>query len=104
MNNTKDVIIIGGGVIGSSTAYHLMCSDPQLKLTVVEPDPTYTQASSSLSLANVRIQFSLKENIQISQYTLDVLHDFDEAMAVGDNKPNIGYRPEGKGGGSARRA
>ena len=95
MSDTRDVIIIGGGVIGSSTAYHLMSRDPQLKLTVVEPDPTYTQASSTLSLANIRIQFSLKENIQISQYTLDVLHDFDEAMAVDDNKPNIGYRPEG---------
>ena len=95
MSDTMDVIIIGGGVIGSSTAYHLMCNDPQLKLTVVEPDPTYTQASSTLSLANIRIQFSLKENIQISQYTLDVLHDFDESMAVDDNKPNIGYRTEG---------
>ena len=95
MSDTRDVIIIGGGVIGSSTAYHLMSRDPQLKLTVVEPDPTYTQASSTLSLANIRIQFSLKENIQISQYTLDVLHDFEEAMAVDDNKPNIGYRPEG---------
>ena len=95
MSDTKDVIIIGGGVIGSSTAYHLMSRDPQLNLAVIEPDPTYTQASSSLSLANVRIQFSLKENIQISQYTLDVLHDFDEVMAVDDNKPNIGYRSEG---------
>ena len=84
MSDTKDVIIIGGGVIGSSTAYHLLSRDPQLNLAVIEPDPTYTQASSSLSLANVRIQFSLKENIQISQYTLDVLHDFDEVMAVDD--------------------
>lgn len=95
MSDTRDIIIIGGGIIGSSTAYHLMRLDSQLKLTVVEPDPTYTHASSTLSLANVRIQFSLKENIQISQYTFEVFQDFDEVMTVGENKPNIGYRPEG---------
>ena len=50
-SSTYDVIIIGGGVIGSSVAYHLMRSEEGLKLAVIEPDPTYTKASSTLSLA-----------------------------------------------------
>ena len=92
---TYDVIIIGGGVIGCSTAYHLMRGEEGLKLAVIEPDPTYTKASSTLSLANVRIQFSLRENVQISQYTQEVLAKFDKEMATDNYTPHISYRPEG---------
>ena len=48
-----DVIVVGGGIMGSSTAYNLMSSDEKLKLSVVEMDPTYTYASTSLSMANI---------------------------------------------------
>ena len=54
---TYDVIIIGGGIMGSATAYYLMEADPTLKVAVVERDAAYTQASTTLSMANVRIQF-----------------------------------------------
>jgi glycine/D-amino acid oxidase-like deaminating enzyme len=92
---TCDVVIVGGGIMGSSSAYSLMRADNTLKVVVVEMDPTYTRASTALSLANARIQFSLKQNIQISRYTFEVLESFAETMAVGDDKPNIAYRREG---------
>lgn len=90
-----DVIIIGGGIMGSATAYHLMKYDNRLKVAVVEMDPAYTRASTTLSLSNVRIQFSLKENIEISQYAFKVLESFSEEMAIGDNFPNVSFRREG---------
>ena len=90
-----DVIIVGGGIIGSFTAYHLVKADQGLKVLVVEKDPTYERASTTLSMANARIQFSLKENVQISQYALNVLEGFEEDMAVDDTPPNILYRREG---------
>jgi glycine/D-amino acid oxidase-like deaminating enzyme len=90
-----DVIIIGGGIMGSATAYYLMQADPTLKVAVIERDPSYTHASTTLSLSNVRIQFSLKENTQISQYTFEVLKCFEEEMAVDDNRPKIYFRQEG---------
>jgi glycine/D-amino acid oxidase-like deaminating enzyme len=93
--NIYDVVIVGGGIMGSSTAYTLMRADNKLKVAVVEMDPTYTRASTALSLANTRIQFSLKQNIQISQYTFEFLESFAEVMAVGGDKPNIAYRREG---------
>jgi glycine/D-amino acid oxidase-like deaminating enzyme len=93
--NTYDVVIVGGGIMGSSTAYFLMRNDARLKVAVVEMDPTYTRASSALSMANTRIQFSLKQNIQISQFAFEFLERFEEAMAVGEDKPNIAYRREG---------
>ena len=90
-----DVIIVGGGIMGSSTAYDLKKSEEKIKVAVVEMDSTYSHASSTLSLANVRIQFSLKENIQISQHAFEVLERFDEEMAIGDEKPNIAFHREG---------
>jgi glycine/D-amino acid oxidase-like deaminating enzyme len=66
-----------------------------LKVLVVEKDPTYERASTTLSMANARIQFCLKENVQMSQYALDVLEHFEDDMAVDDDPPNILYRQEG---------
>lgn len=91
----SDVLIIGGGIIGSSTAYHLTKADPSLKVSVVEKDPSYTYASSALSATNVRVQFSLPENIQASQYTLKILENFEDEMAVEGEKPDIDYHAEG---------
>jgi len=92
---TYDVIIVGGGIMGSATAYYLTKKDPTLKVAVIERDPTYARASTTLSMSNVRIQFSLKENIQISQYAFDVLKGFEEEMEVDGNKPKIYYHREG---------
>lgn len=92
---TYDVIIIGGGIMGSAAAYYLMKADPTLSVAVIERDPSYTFASTALSMSNVRIQFSLKENIQISQYTLEVLKRFEDEMAVDDNRPKIYFHQEG---------
>ena len=92
---TYDIIIVGGGIMGSATAYYLMKADPTLKVAVVERDAAYTQASTTLSMSNVRIQFSLKENVLISLYTKQVLKRFEEDMAVEDQKPKIYYRQEG---------
>ncbi|OPX41001.1 MAG: hypothetical protein B1H13_04425 [Desulfobacteraceae bacterium 4484_190.3] len=81
--------------MGSSTVYHLMRADNSLKVCLIEKDPLYEHASSMLSMANVRVQFGLKENIQISQYTLDCLEGFAEEMEVDGEKPDIGHRKEG---------
>jgi FAD-dependent oxidoreductase domain-containing protein 1 len=94
-SKTYDIIIVGGGIIGGSIAYNLMNSDGKLKIAVVEMDPTYSLASTTLSVSNARIQFSLKENIKISQYALDALERFEDEMAVDDNRPAILYRREG---------
>jgi glycine/D-amino acid oxidase-like deaminating enzyme len=94
-NQTYDVVITGGGIMGSTTAYYLTRMQPGLKVAVVERDPTYARASTTLSMSNVRIQFSLKENIQISQYAFQVLERFEDEMAVEDRRPKIYYRREG---------
>jgi FAD-dependent oxidoreductase domain-containing protein 1 len=95
MTNNTDIIIIGGGIMGSATAYSLLKADSRLKLTVIEKDPAYTHASTTLSMSNARIQFSLKQNVQISQYAFEVLERFETDMGVGDRHPRIGFKHEG---------
>lgn len=81
--------------MGSSVAYHLAKADPGLDVVVVERDPSYTQASSSLSVGNARVQFSLRQNIQISLHALEVFELFDEEMSVEGQRPDIRFRAEG---------
>jgi glycine/D-amino acid oxidase-like deaminating enzyme len=94
-NNSFDVLIIGGGIMGCACAYFLLNSARNLKVGIVEKDLTYSHASTTLSLANVRIQFSLKQNIKVSQYTHEFIKDFPEKMAVKDEKPDLSFRREG---------
>ena len=90
-----DVICVGGGVMGCATAYYLLQADETLRVAIVEMDSTYTRNSTVLSDGNIRVQFNVKENIWISQYGLEVLETFSETMAVGDHKPDPGFRRQG---------
>ncbi len=95
MSFAYDLIVVGGGIMGTSSAYHLLSLEPGLKVAVVEKDPLYTYASTPLSLGGIRIQFTLKENILISLYAQEAYGRFEEEMAVEGEKPFINYRREG---------
>ena len=78
-----DILIIGGGVMGSSIAYHL-AGDPTLagKVTVVERDPSYARASSALSASSIRQQFSTPLNIHLSRYGIGFLRQAQDLLGV----------------------
>jgi len=38
-NYDYDVVIVGGGLMGCSSAYHLISHDPSLRVCIVEKDP-----------------------------------------------------------------
>ncbi|MEP7134554.1 MAG: FAD-binding oxidoreductase [Chloroflexota bacterium] len=94
-NVNYDVLIIGGGVMGCAAAYYLLKLDPRLQVAVLEMDPTYEKSSTVLSDGNTRVQFNLKENIQMSLYGLEVLKTFAEEMEVEGVRPDPAFRQQG---------
>lgn len=90
-----DVVIVGGGVMGCSVAYHLAAADTSLRIAVVEKDPSYARASSALSVGNARVQFTLSQNIEISHYALARFSRFPEEMEVEGERPDVSFKPEG---------
>ncbi len=81
--------------MGCATAYYVLRSDPSLKVAILEMDSTYEKASTPLSDGNTRIQFNIKENIQISQFGLEVLARFSEEMEVDGQRPDAAFRQQG---------
>ena len=81
--------------MGCAIAYYLLQTDDSLNVALIEMDPTYARSSTTLSEGNIRVQFNIKENIQMSLYGLKVLQEFSEQMAVGDTKPEVDFRQQG---------
>ncbi|MBC8752052.1 MULTISPECIES: NAD(P)/FAD-dependent oxidoreductase [Paraburkholderia] len=86
---SSKVVIVGGGVIGSSIAYFLRLSDPTVGVTVIERDPTYARSSSALSAASIRQQFSTPLSIQMSLFGIEFLRSIGERLEVGGTRPSI---------------
>lgn len=96
MKGRYDVVIVGGAVIGSAVAYYLSANpDFDGSVLVVERDPTYLKAATSLSSSSIRTQFSNPINVKISQYGSQVIRNFGEMMQVGDDRPDLGFHPGG---------
>ena len=96
MKTQYDVVIVGGAVIGSAVAYFLTANpDFNGSVLVVERDPTYAKASTSLSAASIRTQFSNAINVKISQFGYSFIKDFAKVMQVGDDKPDLNFHAGG---------
>lgn len=92
-----DVVIIGGAIMGSSTAWFLTDNpDFNGSVLVVEADPSYAQAATSLSNSCIRQQFSSELNVRISQFGADFIHNLRRYMGGDARVPelrvqNFGY-------------
>jgi glycine/D-amino acid oxidase-like deaminating enzyme len=82
MANSADVLICGGGVVGSAVAYYLSELGYTGRTIVVEPDPTYARAATALSASGIRQQFSNALNVRISAFGLDVIRAFPWKVGI----------------------
>lgn len=91
-----DVVIVGGAVVGSATAYFL-AENPDFNgsVLVIERDWTYAKSATALSSASIRHQFSNPLNIQISQFGTQFIRDFHARVAVNGDAPELGFKENG---------
>lgn len=89
MIETAEVVVIGGGVVGSSVAYHLAeagCAD----VLIVERGTGQGLGSTGKATGGVRAQFATAVNIRMSLYSIDFFSRFEEATGHA-----CGYQPNG---------
>ncbi|MFH1553880.1 MAG: FAD-binding oxidoreductase [Pseudomonadota bacterium] len=91
-----DVVIVGGAVSGSSTAFHLAANpDFAGRVLVLEQDPSYQTCASARSAASIRQQYSSPINVAISLYGIAFLREIGAWLAVDGDTPDIALREGG---------
>lgn len=95
MQAGRDVVVIGGAVMGASLAWWLTKLSPGMKVTVVERDPSYAKAATALSVASVRSQFSNPVNVQISRYGVDFIRNFEAELGLAPGQGDLGLKENG---------
>lgn len=86
-----DVAIVGGGIMGLSTAYFLKTHSPGIDVAVIERDPTYEFCSTPRASGGCRIQFSCPENIRMSLFSIDFIRKFPETMRTATQESPIDW-------------
>jgi sarcosine oxidase subunit beta len=86
---TADVVIIGGGIVGASIAWHLTEAGVH-NLLIIEREAHQGKGSTGKSMGGVRAQFATKPNIQMSLYSIPFYSAFEERLGQPSD-----YRPQG---------
>ena len=86
---TASVVVIGGGVVGCSIAYHL-ARRGQRDVVVLERE-TVGSGTTSKAAGGIRAQFSTETEIRFSLESLRVLQNFTEEFGVDPGFKQIGY-------------
>jgi len=90
MRTEADVVVIGGGIIGFSVAFHLA----KLKfgsIVLVEKEATIGAGSTSKAAGGIRAQFSQKVNVEMSMFSQDFFRRFKEETGSEALFERVGY-------------
>jgi sarcosine oxidase subunit beta len=95
---SASIVIVGGGVMGASTAYHLALAGAR-DVLLLEREAYFGQGATGRCAGGVRYQFGTEVNVQLSIHSLGMLERFREETGVDPQYRQCGYlfaltRPE----------
>ena len=88
--NTADVVIVGGGVMGASAAYHLAKCGMK-NVVLLEKEEYFGTGATGRCAGGVRYQFSTEINVRLSLESLPLLEHFREEIGQDVNYRQCGY-------------
>ena len=87
---TASVLIIGGGVMGASTAYHL-ASRGLKDVLLIEREPFFGTGATGRCAGGIRYQFNTGVNIRLSNASLPMIDAFEEETGQSALVHKCGY-------------
>jgi len=87
---TADVVVVGGGVMGASTAYHLALKGCK-NVLLLERNPLFGQEATGKCAGGIRYQFATEINIRLSLLSLPMLDRFEEELGQAIDVRHCGY-------------
>jgi sarcosine oxidase subunit beta len=85
-----DILIVGGGIIGLSIAYHVVARAPAKTVVVLERESMVGQGATAKATGGMRHQFSTEANIRLSQLGIAAYRRFREEMGI-----DVEFEPHG---------
>ncbi len=90
-NESFDYIIVGAGLMGMASAYHLKKSMPDKSVMVVEKESTYAQGNSGRSVAGYRDFFATKVNFKLAKGSISFYKHIQNDLGYEINMHDVGY-------------
>jgi len=90
-NTIADVVIVGGGVVGTSIAFHLVERAPDLRVVLVEQAAGLGMGATAKATGGIRHQFASEINVRLTQRSMVEFLRFAELTGEDPEWEPCGY-------------
>jgi FAD-dependent oxidoreductase domain-containing protein 1 len=86
-----DVIVVGAGIVGLASAYHILSQDPGCRVVVVEKATSAGQGDTAKTVAGIRNTFTSEVNRLLSETSIDFYKHVQEELKFDLRLDFVGY-------------